>query len=34
MGDAPVDLYIATYSEQGAAQEDWGDIKTTAAGTM
>jgi uncharacterized membrane protein len=30
MSDAPVDLYIATYSDAGAAQEDWADIKQLA----
>ena len=30
MSDAPVDLYIATYSDPGAAQEDWDDIKQLA----
>src|SRR5512132_4150534 len=30
MPDAPVDLYIATYSDPGAAQEDWDDIKQLA----
>jgi uncharacterized membrane protein len=30
MGDAPVDLYIATYSDPGAAQQDWDDIKQLA----
>ena len=26
----PVDLYIATYSDPGTAQEDWDDIKQLA----
>ena len=30
MSDAPVDLYIATYSDAGAAQEDWDGIKQLA----
>jgi len=30
MGDAPVDLYIAAYSDPGAAQEDWDPIKQLA----
>jgi uncharacterized membrane protein len=30
MSDAPVDLYIATYSDPEAAQEDWDDIKQLA----
>lgn len=30
MSDAPVDLYIATYSDPGAAQEDWDGIKQLA----
>jgi uncharacterized membrane protein len=30
MSDAPVDLYIATYSDPDAAQEDWDDIKQLA----
>ena len=30
MTDAPVDLYIATYSDPEAAQEDWDDIKQLA----
>jgi uncharacterized membrane protein len=30
MSDAPVDLYIAAYSDPGAAQEDWDDIKQLA----
>ena len=30
MSDAPVDLYIATYSDPGAAQEDWDNIKQLA----
>ena len=30
MTDAPVDLYIATYSDEDAAQEDWDDIKELA----
>jgi uncharacterized membrane protein len=30
MSDAPVDLYIATYSDEEAAQEDWADIKQLA----
>jgi uncharacterized membrane protein len=30
MSDAPVDLYIATYSDPGTAQEDWDDIKRLA----
>ena len=30
MSDAPVDLYIATYSDADAAQEDWDDIKQLA----
>lgn len=30
MSDAPVDLYIATYSDPGAAQEDWDSIKQLA----
>ena len=30
MTDAPVDLYIATYSDADAAQEDWDDIKQLA----
>jgi uncharacterized membrane protein len=30
MNDAPVDLYIAAYSDPGAAQEDWDDIKQLA----
>jgi len=30
MSDASVDLYIATYSDAGAAQEDWADIKQLA----
>ena len=28
--DAPVDLYIATYSDEGAAQQDWDAIKQLA----
>src|SRR5258708_2596396 len=34
MSDAPVDLYIATYSDPGAAQEDWADIKQLARDKM
>ena len=30
MSAVPVDLYIATYSDPGAAQEDWDDIKQLA----
>jgi uncharacterized membrane protein len=30
MSDAPVDLYIAAYSDPGAAQEDWDEIKQLA----
>jgi uncharacterized membrane protein len=30
MTEAPVDLYIATYSDAGGAQEDWDDIKQLA----
>ena len=30
MSSVPVDLYIATYSDPGAAQEDWDDIKQLA----
>lgn len=30
MSDVPVDLYIATYSDPGAAQQDWDDIKQLA----
>jgi len=30
MSDAPVDLYIATYSDPDAAQEDWDEIKQLA----
>jgi len=30
MSDAPVDLYIAAYSDPGAAQEDWDEIKKLA----
>ena len=30
MADAPMDLYIATYSDPGAAQQDWDDIKQLA----
>ena len=30
MSDVPVTLYIATYSDPGAAQEDWDDIKDLA----
>ena len=30
MSDAPVDLYIATYSDPDAAQQDWDDIKQLA----
>jgi uncharacterized membrane protein len=30
MSDAPVDLYIATYSDPDAAQADWDDIKQLA----
>jgi uncharacterized membrane protein len=30
MSDAPVDLYIATYSDPGAAQDDWDAIKQLA----
>ena len=30
MSAAPVDLYIATYSDPGAAQQDWDDIKQLA----
>jgi uncharacterized membrane protein len=30
MSDAPVDLYIAAYSDPDAAQEDWDDIKQLA----
>ena len=30
MSDAPVDLYIAAYSDPGAAQEDWDGIKQLA----
>ena len=30
MSDVPVDLYIATYSDEDAAQEDWDDIKELA----
>ena len=30
MSDAPADLYIATYSDPGAAQEDWDGIKELA----
>ena len=30
MTDAPMDLYIATYSDPGAAQADWDDIKQLA----
>jgi len=30
MTDVPVDLYIATYSDADAAQEDWDDIKQLA----
>ena len=30
MGDVPVDLYIATYPDPGAAQEDWDGIKQLA----
>ena len=31
MSDAPVDLYIAAYSDPDAAQEDWDDIKQLVA---
>ena len=34
MSDAPVDLYIATYSDPGAAQEDWDGIKQLARDGM
>lgn len=30
MSDVPVDLYIAAYSDPGAAQQDWDDIKQLA----
>src|SRR5262249_28449516 len=30
MSDAPVDLYIAAYSDPDAAQEDWDEIKQLA----
>ena len=30
MADAPMDLYIATYSDPDAAQQDWDDIKQLA----
>ena len=30
MSDVPVDLYIATYSDPGTAQQDWDDIKELA----
>ena len=30
MPDAPVDLYIATYADPDAAQQDWDDIKQLA----
>jgi len=30
MSDVPVGLYIATYSDPGAAQQDWDDIKQLA----
>lgn len=30
MTDVPVSLYIATYSDPGAAQQDWDDIKQLA----
>jgi uncharacterized membrane protein len=30
MSDAPVDLYIAAYSDPGAAQQDWDEIKQLA----
>lgn len=30
MSDVPVDLYIATYSDPDAAQQDWDDIKQLA----
>ncbi len=30
MSEAPVNLYIATYSDEDAAQEDWDDIKELA----
>ena len=30
MSSVPVDLYVATYSDPGAAQEDWDDIKQLA----
>ena len=30
MSEVPVDLYIATYSDADAAQEDWDDIKRLA----
>jgi uncharacterized membrane protein len=30
MSDAPVDLYIAAYSDPAAAQQDWDDIKELA----
>ena len=28
--EVPVDLYIAAYSDPGAAQQDWDDIKQLA----
>ena len=34
MADVPVDLYIATYSDPGAAQQDWDDIKELARDDM
>lgn len=30
MSEVPVDLYIATYSDPGAAQQDWDDVKQLA----
>ena len=30
MSEVPVDLYVATYDDPGAAQQDWDDIKQLA----